>query len=166
MDVLKAYWAKIGGKPEAKPKTPAKKGNKRKSLAQHTPEADATSTTKRRGRKSIKTADEPDGDKMPTLPEGSWEDHIEAIESVEERAGGLMFYVVWNNGSRTEHSSQQCRQKCPQKVIRSCPQSCMYHLLTCDSSSLITNRNCTATSPNPIAEDVQLTRPRVFKNTE
>ncbi|CAD0115249.1 unnamed protein product, partial [Aureobasidium uvarum] len=31
MDVLKAYWNKIGGKPQAKPKTPAKKGTKRNS---------------------------------------------------------------------------------------------------------------------------------------
>lgn len=123
MDVLKAYWTKIGGKPEAKPKTPAKKGNKRKSLAQHTPEADATSTTKRRGRKSIKTADEPEDDNAPTLPEGSWEDHVELIESVEENAGGLLFFVKWLNGHRTQHSSQQCRQKCPQKVINSYLQS-------------------------------------------
>lgn len=122
MDILQAYWDKIGGKPQAKPKTPAKKGTKRKSLAQHTPEADSTSTTKRRGRKSIKTADEQEDDKMPTLPEGSWEDHIQTIESVEEKAGGLMFYVLWNNGSRTEHSSQRCRQKCPQKVMHSYPQ--------------------------------------------
>lgn len=166
MDILHAYWDKIGGKPEPKPKTPVKKGTKRKSLAQHTPEAEAAPTTKRRGRKSIKTADEPADDKTPTLPEGSWETHIQTIESVEERAGGLMFYVLWENGHRTEHSSSQCRQKCPQKVLHSYPQSCMYHLLTCDSSSIITNRNCTATPPNPIAEDVQLTRPRVFKNTE
>ncbi|KAH0291720.1 hypothetical protein M436DRAFT_80981 [Aureobasidium namibiae CBS 147.97] len=117
MDVLNAYWDKIGGKPQAKPKTPAKKGTKRKSLAQHTPEADATSTTKRRGRKSIKTADELEDEKTHALPEGSWEDHVEQIESVEENAGGLLFFVKWVNGHRTQHSSQQCRQKCPQKLI-------------------------------------------------
>jgi len=86
-------------------------------LAQHTPEADATATTKRRGRKSIKAADEPEDEKTHALPEGSWEDHIEQIESVEENASGLLFFVKWVDGHRTQHSSQQCRQKCPQKVI-------------------------------------------------
>jgi chromobox protein 1 len=121
MDVLKAYWDKIGGKPQAKPKTPAKKGTKRKSLAQHTPEADATSTTKKRGRKSLKTADEPDQDKVASLPEGSWEDHVQKVDAAEkpdegEYKGVLMLYLEWENGTKTRHTAQLCRQKCPQKV--------------------------------------------------
>jgi chromobox protein 1 len=124
MDVLKAYWDKIGGKPQAKPKTPAKKGTKRKSLAQHTPEPDASSTTKKRGRKSIKTADEPEDLKTSALPEGSWEDHVELVEAVEkpdhgEFKDGLMFFLKWQDGHKTQHSAQLCRQKCPQKVINS-----------------------------------------------
>jgi chromobox protein 1 len=127
MDVLKAYWDKIGGKPQAKPKTPAKKGTKRKSLAQHTPEPDASSNTKKRGRKSIKTADEPEDAKTPALPEGSWEDHVELVEAIEkpdhgEFKGGLMFYLKWQDGHKTQHTAQVCRQKCPQKVIYSYPQ--------------------------------------------
>ncbi|KAI4802670.1 hypothetical protein E4T44_11207 [Aureobasidium sp. EXF-8845] len=123
MDVLKAYWDKIGGKPQPKPKTPAKKGTKRKSLAQHTPEPDASSTTKKRARKSIKTADEPGDTKTPTLPEGSWEDHVELVEAVEKSDHGeLMFFLKWQDGSKTQHSAQLCRQKCPQKVIYTYPQ--------------------------------------------
>jgi len=122
MDVLKAYWDKIGGKPEAKPKTPAKKGTKRKSLAQHTPDPDATSTTKKRGRKSIKTDDEPEDAKTAALPEGSWEDHVKQIEAVEkpdhgEFKGVLRFFLEWEDGHKTQHSSQLCRQKCPQKLL-------------------------------------------------
>lgn len=166
MDVLKAYWEKIGGKPQAKPKTPAKKGTKRKSLAQQTPEADSSSTAKRRGRKSIKTADEPTQEKALSLPEGSWEDHVQEVDAVEETRDGLMFFLVWEDKSRTQHSAQQCRQKCPQKVIPSQLATVMYRLLTCDSSSITTSRNCTATPPNPTAEDVPLTRPRVFKSTD
>jgi chromobox protein 1 len=170
MDVLKAYWDKIGGKPQAKPKTPAKKGTKRKSLAQHTPEPDASSTTKKRGRKSIKTADEPADDKTPALPEGSWEDHVELVEAVEkpdhgEFKGGLMFFLRWQDGHKTQHTAQLCRQKCPQKVIYSYPQP-PYHLLTRHSFSTTTSPNCTAALPNPTDEDVTLTRPRVFKTSD
>jgi chromobox protein 1 len=137
MDVLKAYWDKIGGKPQAKPKTPAKKGTKRKSMAQHTPEPEAASTTKRRGRKSLKTADEPTQDKTPSLPEGSWEDHVQSIDVVEKPDSGvnkgvLMVYLLWEDDSRTQHTAQQCRQKCPQKV-NLCPASAIYHPLTCNS---------------------------------
>ncbi|KAH0365013.1 hypothetical protein KCU65_g6437, partial [Aureobasidium melanogenum] len=126
MDVLRAYWDKIGGKPPAKPKTPAKKGTKRKSMAQDTPEVAATSTTKKRGRKSTKTADADadaaEDDKMSSLPEGSWEEHVQLIDAVEkpdegEHKGVLMIYLLWENGSRTQHTAAQCRQKCPQKLL-------------------------------------------------
>lgn len=137
MDVLKAYWDKIGGKPQAKPKTPAKKGTKRKSMVQHTPEPEATSTTKRRGRKLLKTADEPDQEKAPALPEGSWEDHVQSIDAVEKPNSGvnkgvLMVYLLWEDDSRTHHTAQQCRQKCPQKVNLYLSLA-VYHLLTCNS---------------------------------
>ncbi|KAH0338383.1 hypothetical protein KCU81_g7645, partial [Aureobasidium melanogenum] len=124
MDVLRAYWDKIGGKPSAKPKTPAKKGTKRKSMAQDTPEVAATSTTKKRGRKSTKTvdADVAEDNNMSSLPEGSWEEHVQLIDAVEkpdegEHKGVLMIYLLWENGSRTQHTAAQCRQKCPQKLL-------------------------------------------------
>ncbi|KAG9761482.1 hypothetical protein KCU73_g2361, partial [Aureobasidium melanogenum] len=124
MDVLRAYWDKIGGKPQAKPKTPAKKGTKRKSMAQDTPEVAAASTTKKRGRKSTKTADADvaEDNKTSSLPEGSWEEHVQLIDAVEkpdegEHKGVLMIYLLWENGSRTQHTAQQCRQKCPQKLL-------------------------------------------------
>lgn len=174
MDVLRAYWDKIGGKPQAKPKTPAKKGTKRKSITQDTPEVAATSTTKKRGRKSTKTvdADIAEDNKMSSLPEGSWEEHVQLIDAVEkpdegEHKGVLMIYLLWENGSRTQHTAQQCRQKCPQKVaistLKHKPQ-----MLTYNSFSTTTSPSCTAIPPNPpIAEDVPLTRPRVFKtNTD
>ncbi|KAH0138658.1 hypothetical protein KCU67_g15414, partial [Aureobasidium melanogenum] len=31
--------------------------------------------------------------------------------------GVLMIYLLWENGSRTQHTAQQCRQKCPQKLL-------------------------------------------------
>ncbi|CAD0087843.1 unnamed protein product, partial [Aureobasidium vineae] len=117
MDVLKAYWDKTGGKPQAKPKTPAKKGTKRKSMAQDTPEVATTSTTK-----STADADEPAENKGYSLPEGSWEDKVQLVDSVEkpdegEHKGVLMIYLLWEDGTRTQHSAQQCRQKCPQKLL-------------------------------------------------
>ncbi|KAI4721472.1 hypothetical protein E4T48_02309 [Aureobasidium sp. EXF-10727] len=124
MDVLKAYWDKIGGKPQPKPKTPAKKGTKRKSMAQDTPETTTTSTTKKRARKSIKAvdADEPADDKLSSRPEGSWEDAVQLIDAVEkpdegEFKGVLMIFLLWEDGTRTQHTAQQCRQKCPQKLL-------------------------------------------------
>jgi hypothetical protein len=174
MDVLRAYWDKIGGKPQAKPKTPAKKGTKRKSMAQDTPEVAATSTTKKRGRKSTKTADADvaEDNKTSSLPEGSWEEHVQLIDAVEkpdegEHKGVLMIYLLWENGSRTQHTAQQCRQKCPQKVATFTREH-KSHLLTYNSFSTTTSPSCTAIPPNPpIAEDVPLTRPRVFKtNTD
>lgn len=130
MDVLRAYWDKIGGKPQAKLKTPAKKGTKRKSMAQDTPEVPATST-KKRGRKTTKTADVDvaEDNKMSSLPEGSWEEHVQLIDAVEkpdegENKGVLMIYLLWEDGSRTQHTAQQCRQKCPQKVAISASSTC------------------------------------------
>ena len=168
MDILQAYWDSIGGKPQ--PKTPAKKGTKRKSTAatsQDTPEV-SSSLTKRRGRKAPKT-EEAAEEKTATLPEGSWEHHVQSVDAIEmseegEHKGNLMIYLLWNNGSRTQHTALQCRSKCPNKVF---PLFITRHLLTRTSSSTTMNRNCSSTSPNPRpAEDVPLTRPRVFKNTD
>ncbi|KAI5211885.1 hypothetical protein E4T38_00900, partial [Aureobasidium subglaciale] len=124
MDVLQAYWDSIGGKPTAKPKTPAKKGTKRKAAtAQNTPEVASSSTTKKRGRNSVKTAEEqPEHAKMSSLPEGSWEDHVQLIDAVEQAGDGdskgdLVVYLLWEDGKQTQHSVKVCRQKCPQKLL-------------------------------------------------
>ncbi|KAI5201336.1 hypothetical protein E4T39_05246 [Aureobasidium subglaciale] len=113
MDVLQAYWDSIGGKPQAKPKTPAKKGTKRKSApAQDTPEVASSSTTKKRGRKSIKTAEEqPEDAKLSSFPEGSWEDHVQLIDAVEQAGegdskGDLVVYLLWENGKQTQHPAK------------------------------------------------------------
>ncbi|THY66955.1 hypothetical protein D6C97_01186 [Aureobasidium pullulans] len=121
MDILQAYWDSIGGKPQ--PKTPAKKGTKRKSTAatsQDTPEV-SSSLTKRRGRKAPKT-EEAAEEKTATLPEGSWEHHVQSVDAIEmseegEHKGNLMIYLLWNNGSRTQHTALQCRSRCPNKLL-------------------------------------------------
>ncbi len=50
-------------------------------------------------------------------PSGSWEHDVDVVDMFHDReAGGLMVYVTWKNGKKTQHTAKQCYTRCPQKV--------------------------------------------------
>ena len=49
-------------------------------------------------------------------PTGSWEEEIQAIDTVESDERGLHVYVQWNSGKKSRHPIEEIYKKCPQKV--------------------------------------------------
>ncbi|KAG0369705.1 hypothetical protein BGZ54_009131 [Gamsiella multidivaricata] len=55
----------------------------------------------------------------PTSSE-SWEDHVDKIETVEQRPsdrGDLVVHLRWKAGQLTEHASQEIHKRCPLKLL-------------------------------------------------
>lgn len=137
-ELLQEYWEKIGGKPTAV-KT-AKKRGRQSEGGSATPD-----TTKKQ-----KTAQKPERKSLPAKrarqslpdvslvgteapeegwkpPEGSWENHIQSVETVEkDDDDNLWAYVIWNHRTpegkflRSRHPADKgersCYEKCPKKV--------------------------------------------------
>lgn len=55
-------------------------------------------------------------------PSGSWEEHIQAIDTVEQDEGGLFVFVQWNNGRKSRHPTEKIYERCPQKVSMTNPK--------------------------------------------
>ncbi|KAI7820026.1 hypothetical protein BC939DRAFT_378061, partial [Gamsiella multidivaricata] len=50
----------------------------------------------------------------------SWEDHVDKIETVEQRPsdrGDLVVHLRWKAGQLTEHASQEIHKRCPLKLL-------------------------------------------------
>ncbi|QDS72294.1 hypothetical protein FKW77_007209 [Venturia effusa] len=136
-DVLKAYFKKIGGRPDNRPPgpkgkkskkrgaeavavaTPPARAGRKKTKLSTPPEAvtaTAVATSARRGRK-----DDIEDDWKP--PHGTWENNVTDIDTIEEmfdeEAGQLLrfAYVMWDNGRKTRHVLETLNQKCPQKML-------------------------------------------------
>jgi chromobox protein 1 len=122
---LKAYYKKIGGKPEkptgAKSATKKRKANSipggtrgGKRGKSETPEV-SSSRKKKSGNTVVK-------DEFK-LPKGSWEDQVANIDTIEEALDdkGHMqrfVYVMWENGNKTRHQLKTVNEKCPQRMLR------------------------------------------------
>ena len=116
---LNEYFNSIGGKPEP-PGTPG--DSKKRSVSE-------TATPTGRGRpganKKMKTEDtlnqvkSVNGNTSFKVPQGSWEDHIMAIDSMDrDNNGDVIAFIVWNNKQRSRHSTKLLNQKCPQKLLQ------------------------------------------------
>ncbi|KKA29541.1 hypothetical protein TD95_005371 [Thielaviopsis punctulata] len=56
-------------------------------------------------------------------PNGSWEDHIQAIDVFQEQDSAtgkakLVVYLNWKNGRKTKHTTEMVYKRCPQKMLR------------------------------------------------
>jgi chromobox protein 1 len=106
VDVMKEYFAEIGGRPEAK-------GQKRKGRASGVKSESGTPAS---SAKRVKQ------EKAWTPPPGSWEHDVSHCDTVEESVNpktGLrerFAYLVWNNQKKTQHPLAHTYAKCPQKV--------------------------------------------------
>jgi chromobox protein 1 len=111
IDVMNEYFDDIGGRPQ-----PTKGAQKRKGRASGVTKSEAG--TPASSAKRVKQ------EQTWTPPQGSWENHVDYIDTVEERAdpktGELakFAYLVWNNDKKTQHPLKHVYLKCPQKVCR------------------------------------------------
>ena len=109
MEVLNEYFDSIGGRPQLGQK-PKKRGRKKSSAVESesaTPSAPAKRIKKEKGW---------------SPPPGSWENDVQQIETVDENVNSetgekeRWAFVLWKNGSRTQHPLDMIYRKCPQKV--------------------------------------------------
>jgi chromobox protein 1 len=69
-------------------------------------------------------AKKPKKEKEWTPPQGSWEndvDYVETVEQVPDPKTGeekRYAYLVWNNDKKTQHLLSSVYQKCPQKMLQ------------------------------------------------
>lgn len=116
MDVLDAYHRKIGGRPE--PKSPEQPKGKGKGKGKRKRQSDTTAEAPANKKGTNGTVRKPF-----EMPDGSWEDAIAAISTIEEMSereqkvkGRLQAYVDLQNGEKRMYSMATIRQKCPQTV--------------------------------------------------
>ncbi|KAH9828461.1 putative membrane protein [Teratosphaeria destructans] len=131
-DILKAYFKKIGGKPEPLPKSTSKskKGGRastgKRTAADAFADSPAPAGKSKKGRKSNGVAGEAEsGSGTLKLPVGDWEDHVLRVTSIIEETDlkakrsqkELIGLLEWNNGKKTQHKMKVLRQKVPQKLL-------------------------------------------------
>lgn len=140
--ILKAYWAKLGGKPIGDTRSASKKrGRQSTGRGSDTPET-STKKQKKGGRKS-KDASKLENDietpgfehtagftqvgtddwKPPKVKKDSWDDHVQVVDTIEKDDDGVLWaYLLWNDKSddgryyRSKAKLSSCKQACPQRV--------------------------------------------------
>ncbi|MCJ1301715.1 hypothetical protein MMC08_004516 [Hypocenomyce scalaris] len=154
-ELLQEYWEQIGGKPTAVLNT--KKRGRQSTGGSATPDTSKKQKTARKtdrksgdGKKlrqsfpdvSLVGTEAPEDDWKP--PDGSWEDHIQTVETVEkDDDDNLWAYVVWNQRTsegkflRSRHPADKgersCYEKCPKKML----QFYQRHLVFTDGKSSV-----------------------------
>ncbi|KAI9876231.1 MAG: hypothetical protein M1830_006966 [Pleopsidium flavum] len=119
-DILQEYFDRQGGKPTVPAKGAKKRG--RQSQGADTPD---TAKKPKRGRLSqsamtpkspaSSTAITKGSDWVP--PKGSWEDKVQAVDTIESESGNLFVYLLWNDGVKSRHPIEKCYEKCPQSML-------------------------------------------------
>ncbi|KAL7276906.1 hypothetical protein RUND412_000098 [Rhizina undulata] len=133
-EVLEEYYKAIGGRPTYT--APTGKRGRVSGVSGATP---VTASGNKRARTlanarngvdspvpapSPVSAPAPAHEEKSRLPSGSWEDEIVAIDTIEKTDKGLICYVQWNGGKKTQHEIHTLYTKCPQKVsLRIVPKS-------------------------------------------
>lgn len=125
-EIMQTYFQKIGGRPE--PKSPEIRGSARKrartSAASTLTPARSASKKTRVSNLSLTLGDEVDEEFSLTTsgsnwkpPSGSWEEHIANIDTIEKSTKGLVCFVHWSNGNKSQHDLNVIYKKCPQKML-------------------------------------------------
>ncbi|KAI4168484.1 MAG: hypothetical protein LQ343_006371 [Gyalolechia ehrenbergii] len=130
-EILEAYWAKIGGKPEP---THQKKKRGRQSTGSQVEPA----KKQKRGRKSLPVPEpdatpeppvgyadvNPDTWKPPAPNDNAWDPLVMNVDTIEkDNNGELWAYLVWNEKNddgrfnRSKARLSTCRKACPQKML-------------------------------------------------
>lgn len=133
-DVLKAYYKKIGGRPER-----PKPGKKRKSMAEKKESQAAKPTGTKRRRQSVpKSESENDTkndikseDQTPAeteedepsdwVPKGqTWDEEVQSVDTIirDTKDQKLYALLLWTNGKRSRINIESCYEKCPMKMLQ------------------------------------------------
>jgi len=107
-EVLDEYFESIGGKPQYAAPT-----NKRSRPSVGTP-----GTAKKK--KTTPSNDSPAPTEEPKWkpPPGSWEEEIQAIDTLEKTEKGLICYLQWANGRKSQHEVHTVYKKAPQRMLK------------------------------------------------
>ncbi|KAI9821509.1 MAG: hypothetical protein M1826_000631 [Phylliscum demangeonii] len=110
--ILKAYHDKIGGKPVRK-----LAGTKRtREGNSKTPQGSASKVKSRNGKEPATRSRTTVQDKWKP-PSGSWEEAVQAIDTIEQDGKFMQVYLHWENGKKTKHPIDYVYKKCPQKML-------------------------------------------------
>ncbi|KAI5807418.1 hypothetical protein DFH27DRAFT_523063 [Peziza echinospora] len=126
-DVVKEYFASLGGRPKYQPPAPASAKRGRASTGAATPAASSKKKKTTPSNESPAPADEPKW----RPPAGSWEDEIQAIDTIEKTEKGLICYIQWGNGKKSQHEVHTVYKKAPQRMLKFYEQ----HLVFKESST-------------------------------
>ncbi|RPA84120.1 hypothetical protein BJ508DRAFT_412849 [Ascobolus immersus RN42] len=122
-EVVSEYFESIGGRPKAGQAA----GSKRKN-ASGTPAG--AEQKKKRGRSGAveepsvspaRTKKEKETKKEEAWKPSSlvdWEKEVESIDTIEKNSTGLVCYIHWKNGHKSQHPITTAYQKCPQKMLK------------------------------------------------
>ncbi len=130
--ILNEYLASVGGKElilrawgEKKAQAAAKKGKKRGRPSTGIPK-EANGTKKSRKTSAHISESPPASAKPFQPPAGNWEEEVIAIDACEGNDKGVIVYLTWKSGHRSQHPLSQVYKRCPQKVIGLTP-TCLYY---------------------------------------
>ncbi|KAI5849785.1 hypothetical protein BZA05DRAFT_401545 [Tricharina praecox] len=130
--ILQDYYKSIGGRPKQQMSAVRKRG--RQSVGASAAGTPAKSAKKPRTSVTASLAspvgsfraESPDeekdtrkqtkGDKWKP-PAGNWEDVISHIDTIEKTDAGLVCYVQWSNGRKSQHDVSVVYKKCPQRML-------------------------------------------------
>ncbi|KAI4598253.1 hypothetical protein KJ359_003137 [Pestalotiopsis sp. 9143b] len=118
--VLEAYLESVGGRDKII--SDSKTGTTKKKRGRPA----ATNNTPTNGAKRTKRDAHPASGTPPasitkawTPPAGSWEDHVAAIDALnDDNTGKLIVYLTWRNGHKTQHEPKIVYSRCPQKMLQ------------------------------------------------
>lgn len=123
--ILNAYLDKFGGKDaliaayeELKAKQALEKEEKNVKKRPRTSTATGTPKGEGSAKKAKKNDSTPAGvqAKAFTPPQGSWEDHVVAIDACEGKKGDVIVYLTWKAGVKSQHTLATIYKRCPQAV--------------------------------------------------
>jgi len=114
--ILQEYYNKIGGRPVQKsPSRGVSSARKRGRNSASTAATPAKSSKKARTSIAIGAGSPSEAQWKP--PAGSWEEHITHIDTIEKNETGLVCYLQWENGKKTQHDIHTVHKKCPQRML-------------------------------------------------
>lgn len=111
-DILTEYHQKIGGKPVRR--EPVRRIRDEAFL--NGPQSGGRRSRKSNSATGTPTAPEHRVDAWKP-PAGSWEEHIQAIDTIEHDKRGLHVYVQWNDGRKSRHPTESIYKHAPQKML-------------------------------------------------
>lgn len=107
-EIVREYFRQLGGRPEP----PESKNDKKRSRSSGGPVSN-----KKKKSTPVNDSPAPAEEAKWKPPAGSWEDEIQAIDTIEKTDKGLICYVQWGNGKKSQHEVHTVYKKAPQRML-------------------------------------------------